>query len=532
MDRMKSSVLRCTTFLAVSIAVAVLASDAPSSQQDALGGLNRALVKDIGLPGIDTGLRNNEPQMEPYGRGTRGLAQAERVDGAIARGVYEPGSVIVKFKNGASTSARNSAMSAVEATDIERPSYANFDIMEIAADADPEAVAAELAERPDVEYAQARYRNYPMLRPNDQFYDRQWNFPLIDMERAWDIQPAAGSEVTVAVLDSGAAFRTSTIRYNSRFAWRLTATSPVFPALGIVDVPFAVAPELGEAKFVSPRDFIWDDNLPFDLDGHGTHVSGTIGQLTNNSVGVAGMAFNVKIMPVKVIDEVWDFVFGSPNAGTDDVVARGIRYAADNGAQVINMSIGRTGGASAVVVEDAIRYAVGRGVFVAVAAGNSADTGNAASRTAEAAPSIAGMVAVAAVGKNRERAFYSTTNTYVEISAPGGDQRRDGGEGGVLQQTLDQSSAFLHTYLGGPQTYRAPRADIFGYYYFQGTSMATPHVAAFAAMLIQQGITNPAAIEAAMKAFATDLGRAGLDSEYGEGLINPRATLRGLGLAR
>jgi serine protease len=140
------------------------------------------------------------------------------------------------------------------------------------------------------------------------------------------------------------------------------------------------------------------------------------------------------------------------------------------------------------------------------------------------------MVAVGAVGKNRDRAFYSTTNTYVEISAPGGDQRRDGSEGGVLQQTINQD--LLHTYLQGPQNYRAPRADAFGYYYFQGTSMATPHVSAFAAMLIQQGITNPAAIEAAMKAFATDLGRAGLDSEYGEGLINPRATLRGLGLAR
>jgi serine protease len=73
---------------------------------------------------------------------------------------------------------------------------------------------------------------------------------------------------------------------------------------------------------------------------------------------------------------------------------------------------------------------------------------------------------------------------------------------------------------------------VFAYYFWQGTSMATPHVAGFAALLIQQGITSPAAIEAAMKQFATDLGRPGLDSEYGEGLINPRATLRGLGLAK
>jgi serine protease len=524
------------SFVFVAIAVALLASDAPHTQQDALGGLNRALVKNIGLPGIDTGLRASEPPMEPHGRGTRGVALVRRADGlaadAAAPREYLRGSVIVKFKDGVTGGAVNSTMRAVEATDLLRPSYANFEIMVIAADADPEAVAAELSERPDVEYAQARYRNYPMARPNDPLYDRQWNFPMIDMERAWDIQPAAGSEVIVAVLDSGVAFRTATIRYNSTFAWRLTSTSAIFPALGVVDVPFAVAPELGEAKFVAPRDFIWNDNLPFDLDGHGTHVSGTVGQLTNNGVGVAGMAYGVKIMPVKVIDDVWDFVFGDDviTPGTDDVAARGIRYAADNGAHVINMSFGRTGGGPAVVVEDAIRYAVGRGVFVAVAAANTADTGNAPSRTAEAAPDIAGMVAVGAVGRTRERAFYSTTNVYVEISAPGGDLRQDSSGGGILQQTIDQG--LLHTYLLGPQNYRAPVADVFGYYPFQGTSMATPHVSAFAAMLHQQGITSPAAIEAAMKRFATDLGRAGLDTEYGEGLINPRATLRGLGLAR
>jgi serine protease len=530
---MTASVLRRILLPVAVLALAVVASDDPSTQPDVLGGLNRVLVKDVGLPGIDRGLRNNDPPMEPYGRGTRGLARMSSVDGRAAHDAdYERGSIIVKFKNGASANERNSSMIAVDATRIERPSYANFDILEISPDADPEAVAADLAQRDDVEYAQARYRNYAMLRPNDPMYDRQWGFPMLDMERAWDIQPAAGRDVIVAVLDSGVAFRTATVRYNSTFAWTITGTGLVFPPLGIVDVPFAVAPELGDAKFVAPRDFIWNDNLPFDLDGHGTHVSGTVGQLTNNSVGVAGMAFNVRILPVKVIDDVWDFVFGRGiiTPGTDDVLARAIRYAADNGAKVINLSIGRTGGGPAVVVEDAMRDAVGRGVFIAVAAGNSADMGNAPSRTAEPAERIAGVVAVAAVGRNRERAFYSTTNTYVELSAPGGDQRRDGTEGGVVQQTIDQS--LLHTYLRGPQFYGPPRADTFTYDFFQGTSMATPHVAGFAALLIQQGITSPATIEAAMKAFATDLGRAGLDSEYGEGLINPRATLRGLGLAR
>jgi serine protease len=349
------------------------------------------------------------------------------------------------------------------------------------------------------------------------------------MERAWDIQPQAGSEVVVAVLDTGVAFRTVTLQYTAD-SFQLTAGGPEYPALGSVDVPFAVAPELGDAKFVSPWDFIWDDDLPVDLDGHGTHVSGTIGQLTNNGVGVAGMAYNVRIMPVKVLDDVWDFIFNSPFIGTDDTVARGIRYAADNGAKVINMSIGRSEGGPATVVDEAIRYAISRGAFVVVAGGNTADSGNAPSRTAESAPAIQGMVSVSAVGRALERAYYSTTNSYVELAAPGGDQRRDGGTGGILQQTLDLD--LLHTHELGAESFSAPRADMFAYYYFQGTSMAVPHVSALAALLIQQGITDPAAIEAAMKQFARDLGPSGIDNQYGHGLIQPRTTLRGLGLAR
>ena len=477
------------------------------------------LLSDIAGPPIDRGLRDNDPPRDP-----RTAADVRVV------GDNEPflrGSLLVKFRSGTSARSQRLMLARIDGGATTRPSNADFDIVTIEPGFDPEAMARQLDAQPDVEYAQARYRVHRQFVPNDPLYSRQWNYPAIDMERAWDINPGARSSITVAVIDTGVAFRSGLFRYNAR-AFRIIG-GPTFPALGLIDVPFAAAPDLGGPdRFVAPRDFIWETTRPLDLDGHGTHVSGTLGQLTNNSVGVAGMAFNVRIMPVKVISGDWDFIFDSPNRGTDDVVARGIRYAADNGAKVINMSIGRTGPA-APAIQEAIAYAVARGVFVAVAAGNSFQDGNPVERVAEFAPLIDGMVSVASVGRSLSRAFYSTTGSYVELAAPGGDQRSGGTAGGILQQTLDRDLVF--TYLTGAQ-FRAPCFDSFAFEFFQGTSMATPHVAGFAALLMQRGITSPAAIEAAMKRYATDLGASGRDDEYGFGLINPRASLRGLGLAK
>jgi serine protease len=502
--------------VAAAVVASLLALDARQAEDS---GAPRRLLQPVSPPAIDSGLSPSAADV------TRKITGHREGDTGWP---YEPGKVIVRFRAGGTSAARGAALRAVGGREVYTPSYADFDIMRIDPAEDAEAVAQELMQRPEVEYAQAAYRVYAHYRPNDPLYTNQWNYPAVGMEQAWDINPGASSSIVVAVLDSGVAYAGG--------LYEFTGTSFVldgirYPPLGRVTIPFAAAPELAPStRFVSPRDFIWDDNDPLDLDGHGTHVAGTVGQATNNGVGVAGMAFNVRIMPVKCIATVWDDAFDAPFTGTDDVIARAIRYAADNGAKVINMSIGRTGGGPAVLVGDAIRYAVGQGAFVAVSGGNDYEDGNPVERLAEQAAPIDGAMVVASVGRSLNRAYYSGVKPYVEIAAPGGDSRSSGSSGMILQQTF--SSAATDTYFLGPSRYTAPRFDVFTYAYYQGTSMATPHVSGLAALLMSQGITRPAAVEAAIKQFATDRGAAGRDDEYGHGLISPRDTLRGLGLIK
>jgi len=409
---------------------------------------------------------------------------------------YVPGHLVVKFAEGADDRVMTAAASTVAASRVWKPSYADFTYVEIPADLDPVAAAARVAAMPGVVYAEPDGRVVPVYRPNDPFYRYQWNLQRLDMERAWDINPGAQNSVTVAVIDSGVAYLTKG--------------------------GFAQAPEFAGTRFAPGYDFVWDDDEPVDMDGHGTHVAGTIAQTTNNSLGVAGMAFNVTIMPLKAIYTDWDERLGAPYPYGASTIARAVRFAADNGAKVINMSIGSLSPNTAS--RDAIVYAIGKGVFVAVSGGNEGDSGNTPFYPAVYAKDIDGAMAVAAVDYNLTAAYYSNRNDYIEIAAPGGDvtadENNDGFGDGVLQQTLD---------------FDARDAGIFNqfdYVFEQGTSMAAPHVSALAALLYDQGVTNPAAIEAALKKFATDVGPQGRDDQTGFGLINPRATLRGLGLLR
>jgi len=484
---------------AVALIAGACVATAPLASQDAPP--RRLKIADTGLPGIDLGL-SPLTRLEAIG----GHAKVRDLD-ATPRQPYVPGRILVKYRGG----------------DHAEP-------VAIDPSADPEATARLFATRGDVEFAQADYRAHLDFRPNDPLFSDQWNLSTLRMEQAWDVNPGATSSVIVAVLDTGMAYDTATYQYN---AFAAAIGTRRYPALGRVAIPFAAAPELaGPNRFVAPHDFIWDDDAPVDVDGHGTHVAGTIGQLTNNNLGVAGMAFNVRLMPVKVVGGDWDFIFGAPNEATASVIANGIRYAADHGANVINMSLGFDGGGPLPAIEEAMRYAVNKGAFIAVSAGNSFEDGNPEEAVAEIAARLDGVISVGAVGRNLDRAYYSSSRSSVEIAAPGGDFRSGGQAGGIVQQTYDPVAAVVDPLSLPVDRYHAPRYDVFGYEAYQGTSMSAPHVAGLAALLFQQGLTKPAAIEAAIKRFAADRGAAGRDNDYGFGLISPRETLRGLGLTR
>jgi serine protease len=561
--------LRFSLYVLGSIAAALIVSGALGHSQ----GLSP--WQPANISGVNRGMLAQATAVTPRTQGAS--RHVIRSDDRVGRGgVYQAGRVIVKFRDGVSAPSRLTALSQVSRTASmgARSPYADFDTVNIDQNEDAEATAAAFNARADVEYAQAAYRIYPLQNsfvPNDQFYPCtsanpanpkcQWNFPAIDLERAWTIQKGGSPSIIVAVVDTGVAF---TSGFLSRHAFAFCSTDERsqqclpgagtnYPDLGVLSIPVARATDLANdaSRFVAPFDFIWNTALPVDLDGHGTHVSGTLGELTNNnpsgtdreSLGLAGIAFNVRLMPVKVISADWDDIFHSPNSGTDDTLAAGIRYAADNGANVINMSIGRTGPSNcaaapqtagcAAPVESAIRYAVSKGCFIAIAGGNDFETGNQTEVMAEIASRVDGAVSVAAVDRNSQRAYYSNTAPWIEIAAPGGSDRTDpvGGSGLIYQQTYDIDS-FVDTFTNPVAQYKAPRFDIFAFLGFEGTSMATPHVSGLAALLMSQGIKDPAAVEAAIEHFATDLGTAGRDNSFGFGEINARNTLRGLGLAR
>lgn len=447
------------------------------------------------------------------------------VSAATNRTRFLPGEVIVKYRNGGTTRVRTGDPANVM------------------------AFAADMAADPAIEYVEPNYIYNVTPRatrgmvglserdillqpratvPNDPgFAARQWNFSVLDMPRVWDIEPGGKTSVIVAVVDTGVTTVTESIQFSN---WNGSA---------IVKQSFSFAsnPDLAASRLVLPFDFLTNTTRVLDTDGHGTHVSGTIGEDSNNNLGGAGLAYNVKLMPVKVCASYWDVQFAWSAAGgsgqvpfdsggcPNSDIAKGIMYAADNGAKVINISLG--GDEPSATIASAIRYAVGKGAFVATAGGNEFEQGNPTEYPAADAPGIDGFMSVAATNRSGNRAFYSNTGAHIEIAAPGGDSRdQSSGTGVIWQSTLiftDQDPRF---------GFYTPRFDRYAEIGYSGTSMATPHVAGLAALMVSRGITLPAAIEGIIKRTAKDIGSSGKDTSFGYGLIQPRAALFGVGGVR
>jgi serine protease len=310
---------------------------------------------------------------------------------------------------------------------------------------------ARLAEFLDPRPEEAKEPQAAFTAVNDPYYSKQWHLHNINVEGAW--KQTKGSGAIVAVIDTGV----SRVR------------------------------DFVETKFVEGYDFVNDREQATDDNGHGTHVAGTIAQATNNNYGVAGIAYEASIMPLKVLSEY--------GGGTVADIAEAIRFAADNGANVINMSLG--GGGESQLMKEAIDYAHSKGVIIIAAAGN--ENNNGAAYPAR----YPHVIGVSALGPDGEKAPYSNYGAGIDISAPGGSDA-----GKVLQETIDVDNKGEEVLLG-----------------LQGTSMASPHVAGVAALVHASGVKNPDEIESVLLGSARPPHEDNLNY-YGAGQLNAEAAVK------
>jgi subtilisin family serine protease len=301
--------------------------------------------------------------------------------------------------------------------------------------------------------------------PNDPYYASQWGHARIGSEDAWDLHTGVDT-VIIAIIDSG------------------------------VDTSH---PDLA-AKIVPGFDFVDDDVDPDDSNGHGTHVAGIAAALTDNETGVAGMSWGAGIMPVRVLD--------ANGGGTSADVADAIVWAANNGADILNLSLGTTVFSQAL--QDAVNTAHGSGCLVVAAMGNYRLDGNPTAYPA----ALDNVLAVAATDRYDGIAWYSQYGSHCDVAAPGGELAYLHDSSGI-RSTMPTSSCTLNGY-GYSSSYD----------YLQGTSQATPFVSGLAALVWSVAPDlGPDQIQAIVENTAQDLGPVGWDTDTGWGLIDAAAAV-------
>jgi len=360
------------------------------------------------------------------------------------------------------------------------------------------ALAASLqADDPTIEYAEPDRLMQPLLTPNDSNYASQWDLHEatagIRAPQAWDL--STGSGIVVAVIDTG-------YRPHADLAANIVGGYDF-----INDLAVANDGNGRDANSSDPGDWVAANecglNGASNSSWHGTHVAGTIAAVTNNGSGVAGIAFGAKVLPLRVL--------GKCGGYTSDI-ADAIVWAAGgtvaglpanpNPARVLNLSLGGSG-ACGTTTQNAVNSARSRNAVVVVAAGNSnADAGG------FSPASCAGVISVAATDRYGSRSYYSNYGTNVALAAPGGDMRSSGANG------------ILSTLNNGTST---PAADAYAYY--QGTSMAAPHVAGVAALMISRN-PNRTPNEVADRLKSSSRAFPGSCSGCGAGLLDAYAAVQ------
>ena len=351
-------------------------------------------------------------------------------------------------------------------------------------------VIEELRNRTDVAYAEPNYIRRQQVSPSDDLFFRQWHYPLIHLPEAWDTTKG-DSDVIVAVVDTGVLFD------HPDLSGRLTATGYDFvsdPASALDDD--GIDPDPSDAGAQNPGTSIF----------HGSHVAGTIAAQTNNGVGVAGVGWNTRIMPVRAL--------GKGGIGANYDIAQAVLYAAglenisktfpSQRADIINLSLSGTN--ESELEKDIYDKVRAQGVIVVAAAGN-----NASSQPVYPA-AYDGVLAVSGVDINELRAPYSNFGSYVDLAAPGGDLSDDLDGDGYRDGVL---STVASVYLIGNLSY--------GYSYLEGTSMAAAHVSGVIALMkaVNPKLTPDELDELLVNGRITqDLGQPGQDDLYGYGLID------------
>ncbi len=362
-----------------------------------------------------------------------------------------------------------------------------------------------LSRRPDVESARLNYIYHPMATPNDPNYVSQWHYPLINLPQAWDITKGSSS-VIVAVIDTG-------VLLNHPDFVNADSSSQLVPGFDFISDQGIAAD--GESSGIIINGSVVDIDANPDDPGdrafgfsssfHGTHVAGTIAASTDNSKGVAGVGWNVKIMPLRAVG-----VGGGSSYDVEQAVLFAAGLPNDSGtvpvqkADVINLSLGGTGGAG--TTPSAYLQARAAGVIIVAAAGN--ESSNIPVYPASYDDAV---ISVSAIDLGKNRAFYSNFGSHVDVAGPGGDSSQnlngDSFPDGVISTLGSDTSSPI----------------VFTYGLKQGTSMATPHIAGVAALMksVHSGLT-PAEFETALQSgtITEDLGAVGRDDIFGHGLID------------